>query len=240
MSLRSQKRNRIYLRKIWYLRNFLNLLRSYRAFLRWKYGRKKRVKRIRWRNYAPIAWKTFKFKLHEVFKQSIEYTVVVYRYFNFRMTATCLISNKPFKFITILDMLSLDKKFTISLRHETSRWKSYLTTLSRCIHRSFSFVIVVYKHQCAFVPKCFFKIELNLQDSMLLVLQILKLFIIFPGQMLLNWFVQTIPASLTSSLNENEMNALTMQYCTNLLIAGIIKPLDTTSNNNGNETFKVK
>lgn len=54
--------------------------------------------------------------------------------------------------------------------------------------------------------------------------------------MLLNWFNQSIPASLTASLNENELNALTNQYCTNLLIAGIIKPL---IDNHDNNSFKV-
>lgn len=57
--------------------------------------------------------------------------------------------------------------------------------------------------------------------------------------MLLNWFTQSIPASMTTSLNENDLNALTTQYCTNLLIAGIIKPLDTTTANN-ETSFKVK
>jgi hypothetical protein len=56
--------------------------------------------------------------------------------------------------------------------------------------------------------------------------------------MLLNWFAQSIPSSLSTTLNENDLNALTMQYCTNLLIAGIIKPLDTPSRNS-NEVFKV-
>ncbi|KAG5675766.1 hypothetical protein PVAND_005643 [Polypedilum vanderplanki] len=62
----------------------------------------------------------------------------------------------------------------------------------------------------------------------------------FEGQMLLNWFIQSIPSSLSQTLNENDLNALTMQYCTNLLIAGIIKPLlDTpSSNSNSNEVFK--
>ncbi|CAG9798032.1 unnamed protein product [Chironomus riparius] len=62
----------------------------------------------------------------------------------------------------------------------------------------------------------------------------------FEGQMLMNWFIQSIPASLTTSLNESDLNALTMQYCTNLLIAGIIKSLDTTNinNSNGIEVFK--
>ncbi|XP_070509313.1 protein cappuccino-like isoform X2 [Chironomus tepperi] len=62
----------------------------------------------------------------------------------------------------------------------------------------------------------------------------------FEGQMLMNWFIQSIPASLTTTLNESDLNALTMQYCTNLLIAGIIKSLDTTNNNNSNgiEVFK--
>lgn len=55
--------------------------------------------------------------------------------------------------------------------------------------------------------------------------------------MLLNWFVQSIPASLSASLNENDLNALTNQYCTNLLIAGIIKPLIDNHSDNG--IFKV-
>lgn len=59
--------------------------------------------------------------------------------------------------------------------------------------------------------------------------------------MLINWFTQSIPASLTSCLSENDLNTLTMQYCTNLLIAGIIKPLDTTNDNSNNiEIFKVE
>lgn len=57
--------------------------------------------------------------------------------------------------------------------------------------------------------------------------------------MLLNWFTQSIPASMTTSLNENDLNALTTQYCTNLLIAGIIKPLDSTTTVNHDGCFKV-
>ena len=54
--------------------------------------------------------------------------------------------------------------------------------------------------------------------------------------MLLNWFTQSIPASLTATLNENDLNVLTSQYCTNLVIAGIIKPL---TDNHDNASFKV-
>jgi hypothetical protein len=53
--------------------------------------------------------------------------------------------------------------------------------------------------------------------------------------MLLNWFSQSIPASLTTSFNDNDLTALTSQYCTNLLMAGIIKPLDGNNDN----SFKV-
>lgn len=57
--------------------------------------------------------------------------------------------------------------------------------------------------------------------------------------MLINWFTQSIPAALTATLNENDLIALTMQYCTNLLIAGIIKPLDTTTTSH-DSCFKVR
>ncbi|CAO1310784.1 unnamed protein product [Diamesa serratosioi] len=51
----------------------------------------------------------------------------------------------------------------------------------------------------------------------------------FEGQMLMNWFsqsFQTITASLSTSLNDNDMHMLTLQYCTDLLVAGVIKQLD--------------
>lgn len=56
----------------------------------------------------------------------------------------------------------------------------------------------------------------------------------------MNWFaqsLQSIAGSMTSSLNENDLGTLTLQYCSNLLVAGVIKQLDASLSNA--ETFKV-
>jgi formin 2 len=58
--------------------------------------------------------------------------------------------------------------------------------------------------------------------------------------MLINWLSQSFQ-SLTSSLNgpisETDLNGLTIQYCTNLLVAGVIKQLDDKASNQ--DAFKV-
>ena len=59
--------------------------------------------------------------------------------------------------------------------------------------------------------------------------------------MLMNWFSQSfqnITASLSTSLNDNDMHMLTLQYCTDLLVAGVIKQLDDKYTP-VMETFKV-
>lgn len=56
----------------------------------------------------------------------------------------------------------------------------------------------------------------------------------------MNWMAQslkTIEGSVTSSLNENDLSSLTLQYCTNLLRAGVIKQLEATSPSS--DGFKV-
>lgn len=57
----------------------------------------------------------------------------------------------------------------------------------------------------------------------------------------MNWMaqsLQTIDGSVTSSLNENDLGLLTLQYCTNLLSAGVIRQLDVTTP--GLDSFKVR
>jgi hypothetical protein len=53
----------------------------------------------------------------------------------------------------------------------------------------------------------------------------------------MNWFAQSLQAlqNLNTSLTENDLNALTLHYCSNLLIAGVIKQLDGSS-----DSFKVR
>lgn len=58
------------------------------------------------------------------------------------------------------------------------------------------------------------------------------------GQMLMNWLAQSFQSltnSLSASLSDNDMNIVNLQYCTNLLVAGIIKQLDDKQ-----DIFKVK
>lgn len=57
------------------------------------------------------------------------------------------------------------------------------------------------------------------------------------GQMLMNWFAKSLQSlqNLNTSLTENDLNALTLHYCTNLLVAGVIKQLDGAS-----DSFKVR
>lgn len=131
MSLRSRKHNRSYLRKLWFLRNFLYLLRSYRIFLRWKRSKRKRLKRLVWITREAILWKTFQFSFCRIFEGHKIYTVVLYRYFNFQVTATCLISFKPFKLITILDAVSIDNVYSISLGKSAILRKRALMALTK-------------------------------------------------------------------------------------------------------------
>lgn len=56
----------------------------------------------------------------------------------------------------------------------------------------------------------------------------------------MNWFaqsMQSIASTMTISLNENDQSTLALQYCNNLLKAGVIKQLDASSTN---MDFKVK
>lgn len=57
----------------------------------------------------------------------------------------------------------------------------------------------------------------------------------------MNWFaqsLQTISGSMTTSLSESDLTTLTLQYCTNLLVAGVIRQLDATQENV--DSFKVR
>ncbi|CRK93999.1 CLUMA_CG007525, isoform A [Clunio marinus] len=61
----------------------------------------------------------------------------------------------------------------------------------------------------------------------------------FEGQMLMNWFgqsIQSITDTMTITMSENDLNTLTLHYCANLLSAGVIKQLDSSSSSA--DTFK--
>lgn len=47
---------------------------------------------------------------------------------------------------------------------------------------------------------------------------------IITGQMLLNWISTSLQVT-SLNLNENDLNLLSLQYCTNLLVLGILKQI---------------
>lgn len=83
-------REKVYLEKLEYLRNFLNLYRCYKVYL--KFGKsRKSVAKIGWIEKFPIEWepkieksvrRQWKFSLHRKFYDSKVATVVIFYYFN--------------------------------------------------------------------------------------------------------------------------------------------------------------
>lgn len=121
---RSRKRQRAYLLKIWYLRNFFNLLKLYRAYLHWKYA-KRLKKAVEWRTYDAICWKTFAFSnirwnpKASFVLMNRNYESVIYRFFGCQLTTTFnIIDGVPTIFLLMHDELVVDKTFVISLPHE--------------------------------------------------------------------------------------------------------------------------
>lgn len=117
MTLRhSRKRDKIYLKKLFYLRNFLNLLHVYRVYLSWKF-RKRRGKALEWHRRLAIAWKNaIIICWHPKFYQRGIYTTeVIFRYYECQLTATGVI-NVPSLFL--FDIAADDKKFKIPFGRE--------------------------------------------------------------------------------------------------------------------------
>jgi hypothetical protein len=111
---RTRKREKAYLRKIWYLRNFLNLLKLYRAYLYWKYH-KHRKRALKWQTHDAICWKTLEIRWHPNAYQCRRYSFVIYRFFGSQLTATLV---APSAFLLIGDEL-IDNIFMVELTHET-------------------------------------------------------------------------------------------------------------------------
>lgn len=122
-----QKRHRAYLRKIWYLRNFINLLKIYRAYLNWKHV--KRLKRaIKWQTYDAICWKKFALKWNsEIFIRN-NYKNVIYRFFGCQLISTMNVIDGVLSMLLLMhDELNVDKNFVIFFTHETV-WSYCLLT----------------------------------------------------------------------------------------------------------------
>lgn len=145
---RSLRRHKAYLRKIWYLRNFLNLLKFYRAYLNWKHI--KRLKRaIKWHtNDGAICWKTFAIRWNlSVFNdvaRNNNYKNVIYWFFGCQLTTTLSVIS-PSMFRLMHDELIVDKTFVIFFTHETV-WSyclhAFLTSLRAQQQRKLFYFIV--------------------------------------------------------------------------------------------------
>lgn len=120
MTLRhSRRRDKIYLNKLFYLRNFLNLLQLYRVYLSWKF--RKRLKRaIAWRPRPTIAWKHSGFTLawSSSFYQPAISTAEIFRYHDCQLTVTSVI-RMPRLFSFAIS--ASDKTFHITFGREVLR-----------------------------------------------------------------------------------------------------------------------
>lgn len=109
MTLRhSRKRDKIYLKKLYFLRNFLNLLQLYRAYLSWKFRKRLRNVAVEWHWRPAIKWKKFRHTLtwNSVYHQPKIYTTVIFRYYQCQLTMTFLINSpRLFCFIAPIDKI---------------------------------------------------------------------------------------------------------------------------------------
>lgn len=108
MKLRhSRKRDKIYLKRLYFLRNFLNLLQFYRGYLSWKF-RKRPKAAVEWHQRPAIEWKNDRIKLswNSHFIQPKIYTTVIFRYYQCQLTMTFLINSpRLFSFIAPIDKI---------------------------------------------------------------------------------------------------------------------------------------
>lgn len=64
----------------------------------------------------------------------------------------------------------------------------------------------------------------------------------FEGQMLINWFISSIPEehSIKEAINMQELKTIAAQFCTILLAAGVLKQIeDNNANNQHDGCFRV-
>lgn len=117
MTLRhSRKRDKIYLKKLFYLRNFLNLLQFYRAHLTWKL-RKRLKNAVDW-HHRGIAWRQTTLDWNPTFYLPDIETIVIFRFYQCQLTIShCFKSPRLFFF----DIVLADKILQIVSGRETLR-----------------------------------------------------------------------------------------------------------------------
>lgn len=206
MTLRhSRKRDKIYFKKLFFLRNFLNLLQVYRTYLSWKYRKRVRTA-VDWHQRCAIEWRQAILKWSPMFHQPEFDSIVICRFRQCQLTLTYLINSPR---VLSFDISPIDKMFHIPFGRETLR--ENLMIVCEGGYEDDSFYCKMNRFLCT---------------------QFNSLSFFVPGQMLMNWFaqsLQSINGSVTSSLNENDLSSLTLKCCQNLLIAGVIRQLDASS-----------
>lgn len=118
MTLRhSRKRDKVYFKKLFYLRNFLNLLQVYRVYLGWKYRKRTRLA-IDWHKRLAIEWKMLKLEWNPFFHKPKVNTTVIFRFYQCQLTLTYLINSPR---IFFFDIAPVDKILSIPSGRETLR-----------------------------------------------------------------------------------------------------------------------
>lgn len=116
----SRKRDKAYLKKLFYLRNFLNLLQIYRTYQSWKFRKRSQLK-IAWHQREAIAWRHYSATTvrwnSELYHPRI-HTTVIFRYYQCQLKITYLIK-LPCLFC--FDIGPIDKVFHILSGRETLR-----------------------------------------------------------------------------------------------------------------------
>lgn len=118
MTLRhSRRRDKIYLKKLFYLRGFLFLLQLYRAYLSWKF-RKRARRAIGWNRREAIGWRSVNIRWNpNVYQPEID-TTVIFQFYQCQLTMTYVI-NSPRLFC--FDITPIDKIPRISSGRENLR-----------------------------------------------------------------------------------------------------------------------
>jgi hypothetical protein len=116
-----RRHRRAYLRKIWYLKNFLALLKLYRSYLCWKHFKRLKNAAIKWHTRDAICWKEFTICWNrETFPPLIDnYKTVIYRFFGGQLTTTLKFIGGMPSLLLLYDELNVDKIFVIALTCET-------------------------------------------------------------------------------------------------------------------------
>lgn len=222
----ARKRDKKYLRQLYYLKSFLALLQAYRVHLSLcnvaTHPKHKSIER--WRYLSVVRHRRRQFRVScTKFYQSLaarRRSEVVYYFYEFRLSLTTFITSPGFYFV--------------ELSRPTFSYRICFASSSTLSLMRNSLIV----HDMDSSSSSNTSISAHSTDASSSLLRSV-------GQMLMNWFMQSLQSAsstLTTSLNENDQNVLAHQFCNNLLTVGVIRKLDevTTTTTTAQESpFKV-